>query len=59
MKPGGECPKEEGPPGVPDRVCVGVGIEAFNTRYLGGSVGVTLGVRGVMMGARLTTVNLV
>jgi hypothetical protein len=32
-------------------------MEAFNARYPGGSVGVTLGVRGVLMGARLTAVN--
>ena len=34
-------------------------MEAFNAWYPGGSVGLTLGVRGVLMGARLTTVNLV
>jgi hypothetical protein len=34
-------------------------MEAFNTWYSGGSVRVTLGVRGVLMGARLTTVNLI
>ena len=50
MKLGGECPEEEGPPGVPDGVCIGVGIEAFNARYLGGSVGVTLGESDVPMG---------
>jgi hypothetical protein len=32
-------------------------MEAFNARYPGGSVGVTLGVRGVFMGERLTAVN--
>ena len=52
-----ECPEEEGPPGESDGVCVGVGMQAFNAWYPGGSVGVTLGVRGVLMGARLTAVN--
>ena len=51
IKPGRECPEEEGPPGESDGVCVGVGIEAFNARYLGGSVGVTLVESGVPMGA--------
>jgi hypothetical protein len=32
-------------------------MEAFNARYLGGSVGAMLGVRSVLMGARLTAVN--
>ena len=32
-------------------------MEAFNAWYPGGSVGLTLGVRGVLMGARLTTGN--
>jgi hypothetical protein len=41
MNPRGEFPEEEGPLGVPDGVCVGVGIEAFNAQYLGGSVGDT------------------
>jgi hypothetical protein len=34
-------------------------MEAFNTWYLGGSVGVMLGIHCVSMGARLTIVNLV
>ena len=51
MKQRGECPDEEGPPVVLDGVCVGMGIEAFNAQYLGGSVGVTLGESGVPMGA--------
>jgi hypothetical protein len=34
-------------------------MEAFNARYLGGSVEVILGVSGVLMGACLTTVILV
>jgi hypothetical protein len=34
-------------------------MEAFNTRYLGGSVGITLGIHSVLMGVRLTAVNLV
>jgi hypothetical protein len=50
MKPGGECPEEVGPLGVLDGVCVEVKIEAFNARYPGGSVGVTLGESGVPMG---------
>jgi hypothetical protein len=32
-------------------------MEAFNERYLGGSVGLTLGIHGVLMGARLIIVN--
>jgi hypothetical protein len=51
MNPRGEFPEEEGPPGVPDGVFIGVGIEAFNARYPGGSVRVTLGGSGVLMGA--------
>jgi hypothetical protein len=53
---GRECPEEEGPPGEPDGVCVGVGTEAFNAWYLSSSVGVTLGVRGVPMGTWLIVV---
>jgi len=34
-------------------------MEAFNACYLGGSVGLTLGIHGVLMGAILTAVNLV
>jgi hypothetical protein len=34
-------------------------MEAFNAQYPGGSVGVMMGVRGVMMGARITEVILV
>jgi hypothetical protein len=34
-------------------------MEAFNAWYPGGSVGLTLGIRGVLMGARITAVNLV
>jgi hypothetical protein len=56
MKPGGECPEEVGPPGVPDVICVGTGIEAFNAWYLGGSVGVTLGESGVPIGSWLAMV---
>ena len=51
MKPRRDFLEEEGPPGESDGVCVGVGMEAFNARYPGGSVGVTLGVSGVPMGA--------
>jgi hypothetical protein len=51
MKPGGECPKEVGLPRVPDGVCVGTRIEAFNAWYPSGSVGVTLGESGVPTGA--------
>ena len=43
-------------PGVPNEICVGAGIEAFNSWYLGGSVGVTLDERGVPMGAWIATV---
>jgi hypothetical protein len=32
-------------------------MESFNAQYLGGSVGLTLGDHGVLMGARLTKVN--
>jgi hypothetical protein len=32
-------------------------MEEFNARYSGGSVRVTLGIHGVLMGARLTIVN--
>jgi hypothetical protein len=32
-------------------------MEAFNTRYPGGSVGVTLDIHGVLIRARLTAVN--
>ena len=32
-------------------------MEAFNAWYPGDSVGVTLGIRGVLIGARLTAVN--
>ena len=55
---GREFLEEEGPPGEPDGVCVGVGMEAFNGRYPGGSVGVTLDIRDVLMGTRLTAVDL-
>ena len=51
MNPGGERPEDEGPLGVLDGVCVGVGIEAFNALYLGGSVEMKLGESGVPMGA--------
>jgi hypothetical protein len=34
-------------------------MEAFNARYPGGSAGVTLGIRGVLMGERITTVNMI
>jgi hypothetical protein len=56
MKLGRWCPEGVGPPGVPDVICVGVGIEAFNTRYPCGSVGVTLDESGVLMGAWLVVV---
>ena len=56
MKLGGECREEEGPPGVSYGVCIGVGIEAFNVRYPGGSIGVTLGESGVPIGASLAIV---
>jgi hypothetical protein len=58
MKPGRECPEEERPPRMSDGVCGGVEMEAFNARYLGGSIRVTLGVRGVLMGDWLTMVIL-
>jgi len=32
-------------------------MEAFNACYLGGSVGATLGIRGVLIGAILTAIN--
>jgi hypothetical protein len=55
-KTGNRVPRKEGPPGVPDGVCGGVGLEAFNKAfnawYPGGSVGVTLGIRWVLIGAR-------
>jgi hypothetical protein len=49
-------PEEVETPGVPDEICVGAGIEAFNARYLGGRVGVNLGKSSVLMGAWLATV---
>jgi len=52
-KPGIKCPEEEGPLGEPDGVC------AFNAWYPSGNVRLTLGVRGVLMGARLTAGKLV
>jgi hypothetical protein len=45
-----------GPPGVPDVICVGMGIEAFNAQYPGGSVGVSLGESGVPIGSWLTAI---
>jgi hypothetical protein len=56
MKPGGWCPEGVELPGVPDEICVGAGIEAFNAWYPGGSVEVTLGESGVPMGAWLAVV---
>ena len=50
MKLGRECLEEEGLLEELDGVCVGVGMEAFNARYPGGSVGVTLGKSVVSMG---------
>ena len=51
MKSGGWCLEGVELPRVPDEICAGARIEAFNARYPGGSVGVTLGESGVPMGA--------
>jgi hypothetical protein len=56
MKLGRWCPEGVGPPGVPYVICIGVGIEAFNVWYPGGSVGVTLGESTMPMGAWLAVV---
>ena len=45
------CPKGVETLGVPDVICVRTRIEAFNTQYPSGSVGVNLGESGVPMGA--------
>jgi hypothetical protein len=53
IKLGRWCPEGVKPPGVPDVICVRTRIEAFNTQYPGGSVGMNLGESGVPMGAWL------
>jgi hypothetical protein len=51
IKPGRWCPEGVKPPGDSDVICVRTRIEAYNTQYPGGSVGVNLSKSGVLMGA--------
>ena len=56
MKLRGWCPEGMELSGVPEEICAGAGIEAFNAWYPGGSVRVTLRKSSVPMGAWLAMV---